>query len=129
MRRRAIPGVVLLGIAALSTPAAATQETNRRRTIAEAAITPLRDALARNATSLCADFVPSVAAALVADATSGDGCQAAAERVFAETAPNEPRALGAPALEHTPKIDHLDVAGTHATITIGSSGPLTVKLE
>jgi hypothetical protein len=133
MRRVVALALSLLAVASLSAQAVASESdaSSTGAVIANAAIAPLRDALSRNASALCADFVPSVAATLVSTAAPGASCQAAAEQVFAATAPNEPPSLGAPVLEHAPKVDHLELAGAHATITttIGLSGRLTVELE
>jgi Cytochrome C oxidase, cbb3-type, subunit III len=131
MRRAATLALVLLGVASLNAPAVASdpEASSQEASIAAAAIAPLRDALARNAAALCADFVPSVAAQLVPTAAPSVGCQAAAEQVFASAAPDEPPTLETPVLGHALKVERLEVTGTRATITIDPTAPLTVKLE
>jgi mono/diheme cytochrome c family protein len=131
VRRAAILALVLVGVVSLSAPAGATspEASSVEASIAEAAVAPFRDALAHNAAALCGDFTPSAAAQLVAGAAPGVSCQAAAEHVFASAAPNQPLTPEAPPLGHPAKVEHLEIAGTHATITIDVTAPLTVKLE
>jgi len=80
--------------------------------IARAAAAPFQDALRHDAGALCGDLVPRVAA----EAAPSVGCTSAASRDFAAVAPNEPR--GDACLSLTPAVQHLQVVGRHATLTL-----------
>lgn len=123
--------LALAGVVGLSVPAGASspEAGSTEATIAEAAIAPMRDVLARNAPALCGDFIPSVAAQLVSGAAPSASCQMAVEHNFALPAPEESPTTNIPPPGHPPKVEHLQVTGTHATITIDVTAPLTVMLE
>jgi mono/diheme cytochrome c family protein len=131
VRRAAILGLMLVGIVGLSVAASASspEAGSTEATIAEAAVAPMRDVLARNAAALCGDFVPSVAARLVSGAAPGASCQMAVEHIFASATSNEFTSVYDPLPGHPPTVEHLEVTGTHATITVDLHAPLTVKLE
>jgi mono/diheme cytochrome c family protein len=113
--------------------------------IGSATAAPYRDILRRDAAALCADLAPTVAAQLVQGAAPGIGCETAAKRVFAETAPSEEPANDGISVE--PIVKHLQLTGQHATVKvsfrvikatkrhrnvtveIGESGTLTLDLE
>jgi hypothetical protein len=113
--------------------------------IGRAAAAPYRDVLRRDATSLCADLVPAVAAQLVKGAAPGSNCEAAARQVFAETTRGEEPPSGGVSVK--PVIKHLELTGQRATVKIalktmkasrhhgttavqiGETGTLTINLE
>jgi Cytochrome c len=99
---------VLAGTATASAPEAA---------ITHAAVAPYQDVLRHDAVTLCGDLTPAAAAELFRAAAPIPECSAAASRVFASTARDEPRAD--PGLTLEPSVTHLEVAGQHAKLTLG----------
>jgi cytochrome c551/c552 len=96
-----------------------------RVAIETAAVAPLNAVLKGEPGVLCAAFVPSVAEKLVRGNTAGVSCEEAAASVFAETATSYPKVTVA--LYARTSVKRLDVAGTHATVTI--TAEYTVSTE
>ena len=132
----------LVGLALLEGRVAASSP---EASIVSAAAAPYTDVLKRDATALCADLVPAVAAQLVRGSAAGSDCEVAVGQIFAETAQSEESANGGVSVQ--PVVKHLEFTGQHATVKIafkatkttkrhgttvvqfGESGTMTINLE
>jgi hypothetical protein len=108
MRLLALP--LMTGALLLAGSSAASHE----RAVEQAAIAPFRDALDRNASALCRDFVPAVASTLGQQVQSGGDCESAVQATWALTAPNE--VLPKDVTITNPHVQRLEISGTHAMI-------------
>ncbi len=122
----------LIGLGLL---ASASGGSAQRTAIARAAVAPIHAILERNPAGLCADFTPSVAEKMVRASSVGETCEGAASNVFRAVAPTDSRET---VIEYgKPTVEHLDVSGSRATITVsgsyelstGSRGIVTVRIE
>ena len=100
-----LAGLTLLGFAAPSS--------NPDAAIRNAALAPYRDELLRNASALCSDVTPRVAAKLVPSAAPGTGCEQAVQQIFAVTTPTRIPRHVVLALRANP--NRLTVRGSEAT--------------
>jgi hypothetical protein len=127
--------LMTLPLVGLGLLASASGGNAQRVAIARSAVAPIDAVLDHNPAGLCADFVPGVAEKMVRTSGVGETCEAAASNVFRAVASTDSRATVVEYVKST--VEHLDVSGSRATITVrgsyelgtGSGGTVAVRIE
>jgi mono/diheme cytochrome c family protein len=127
MQRHLVIVLPALAVVALATAANHGSATNAA--IVRAVRAPYEAYFARDAPALCADFIPTVSAQLVANAPAGTTCEAAVAEVFTLTAPYQPRVPAHLPADWT--VGHIVQHGALASAVVryGTEGTASFKLQ